>query len=108
MRVEITPSGERVIVDPAVTVSRIYNYFYLMINIGSLTGSIAMVFAEKYVGFWLSFLLPTLMFCICPMVLFFCKKKYHLMPPTGSVFVKASKLIRLAFKGTFSWNPVQL
>jgi POT family proton-dependent oligopeptide transporter len=33
MRVE-EQKGERVIVDPAVTVTRIYNYFYLFINIG--------------------------------------------------------------------------
>lgn len=108
MYVKTTAAGERVIVDPAVTIARIYLYFYMMINVGSLTGSIAMVFAEKYVGFWLSFLLPTLMFCLCPMILFFCKSRYNLVKPTGSVFGKAAKLIRLAFKGTFSWNPAQL
>lgn len=63
--VKTTKKGERVIMDPAVTISRVYLYFYLMINIGSLVGSIGMVYAEKYVGFWLSFLLPTLMLCVC-------------------------------------------
>lgn len=63
MRVKTLKTGERVIMDPAVTISRVYLYFYLMINIGSLVGSIAMVYAEKYVGFWLSFLLPTFMLC---------------------------------------------
>jgi hypothetical protein len=63
MQVKTTSKGERVIMDPAVTVSRVYLYFYMMINVGSLVGSIGMVYAEKYVGFWLSFLLPTLMLC---------------------------------------------
>jgi POT family proton-dependent oligopeptide transporter len=63
MQVKTTKKGERVLMDPAVTVSRVYLYFYLMVNIGSLAGSISMVYAEKYVGFWLSFLLPTLMLC---------------------------------------------
>ena len=63
MKIKTTKKGDRVIMDPAVTTSRVYLYFYLMINIGSLTGSIAMVYAEKYVGFWLSYLLPTLMLC---------------------------------------------
>ena len=63
MRIKTTPKGERVIMDPAVTTSRVYLYFYLMINIGALTGSIGMVYAEKYVGFWLSYTLPTLMLC---------------------------------------------
>lgn len=40
-------SGERVIVDPALTIARIYMYFYLFINIGALTGQISMVYAEK-------------------------------------------------------------
>ncbi|OWP03916.1 hypothetical protein B2J93_5875 [Marssonina coronariae] len=60
MRVKRTPTGQRVIMDPAVTVSRVFLYFYMMINVGSLTGSIGMVYAEKYVGFWLSYTLPTL------------------------------------------------
>ena len=42
--------GERVIVDPSVTNARIFMYFYFCINVGSLVGQIAMVFAEKYVG----------------------------------------------------------
>lgn len=36
MTVKTLPSGERVIVDPAVTSSRVYHWFYLLINIGAL------------------------------------------------------------------------
>lgn len=50
LRVEVR-KGERVIVDPAVTNSRIFLYFYFCINIGSVAGQISMVFAEKYVSF---------------------------------------------------------
>ena len=60
-----TKSGERVIVDPTLTTSRIYmvrvlpshlvqihppspiQYFYLFINIGALVGRVSMVYAEK-------------------------------------------------------------
>jgi POT family proton-dependent oligopeptide transporter len=62
-----TSSGERVIVDPALTVSRMYmvsqpilitslrkfltifdsQYFYLFINIGAVIGQISMTYAEK-------------------------------------------------------------
>jgi POT family proton-dependent oligopeptide transporter len=124
MRVKTTKKGERVIMDPSVTVSRVYLYFYLMINIGSLTGSIGMVYAEKYVGFWLSFLLPTLMLCkqthyqylllkltslgLCPMVMIACKGRYRLSPPAGSSLTKAMKLWKMAIKNRWSWNPVTL
>jgi len=63
MRIKTTKKGERVIMDPSITVSTVYVWFYLMINIGSLIGSVGMVYAEKYVGFWLSFLMPTIMLC---------------------------------------------
>lgn len=102
------PDGERVIVDPAATVARIYLYFYLMVNVGSLVGQLAMVYAERYVGFWLSFLLPTMMFCICPTVLYFCRSKYHLVPPTGSTYGQAVRLWSLAMKGRWSLNPVKM
>lgn len=104
----ILKTGERVIVDPAQTITRIFLYFYFMINIGALIGQICMVFAEKYVGFWLAYLLPTIMFCLCPLVLFICRKKYDRTPPTGSVLGKAFKLWAFALKGRWSWNPIKL
>jgi len=107
-QVKTLKSGERVVLDPTLTVSRIYMYFYLMINIGSLVGSVAMVYAEKYVGFWLSYTLPTIMFLFCPMIMYACRNRYNRSPPTGSVTSKAFKLWSLAMKGQWSANPVIL
>lgn len=45
--VSITESGERVVVDPSLTIARIYMYFYLSINLGSIVGQISMAYAEK-------------------------------------------------------------
>src|SRR4051812_29333301 len=42
--VKVLSNGEKVIVDPALTISRIYMYFYLMISIGALAGQIGMVY----------------------------------------------------------------
>ncbi|OOO09300.1 TGF-beta receptor type I/II extracellular region [Aspergillus oryzae] len=100
-------TGERVIVDPAQTITRIFLYFYFMINVGSLLGQIVMVYAEKYVGFWLSFVLPTIMFALCPLVLYVCRKNYEVTPPTGSVVGRAFKLWAFALKGRWSWNPIR-
>lgn len=101
-------TGERVISDPAITHSRIFLYFYMMVNVGSLTGQISMVYVEKYVGFWCSFLLPTIMYCFCPIVLLLCRNMYNRNPPTGSVVAKAAKLYGLASKGKWTLNPVAL
>ncbi|KAI8942605.1 hypothetical protein NX059_000659 [Plenodomus lindquistii] len=78
-------TGERVISDPVITLSRIFLYFC----------------------FWCAWLLPTILFCFCPIVLWFCRKKYYLRPPTGSVLIRAIKLLGLATKGKWSVNPVQ-
>ncbi|GIK06771.1 hypothetical protein Aspvir_002423 [Aspergillus viridinutans] len=101
-------NGDRVIVDPAATISRIYLYFYMMINIGSILGQVSMVYAEKYVGFWLSYFLPTMMYLGCPIVLFFCRNKYHLAKPNGSVYNQAIRLWRLAMEGRWSLNPARI
>ncbi len=106
-RVETLPSGERVIVDPAVTTARIFLWFYVCINLGSLVGQIAMVYAEKYVGFYLSFLLPTVLFLACPVVLAVFKKRYRLTPPTGNVFSKFCHMWGYAMSGKWSINPVK-
>lgn len=100
-------SGERVIVDPAVTTARMFLWFYVCINVGSLVGQIGMVFAEKYVGFWLSYFLPTVLFLCCPVVLFLCKKRYRLTPPTGSVLSKFFAMLGHAMKGQWSISPVR-
>ncbi|KAF2816028.1 MFS peptide transporter-like protein Ptr2 [Mytilinidion resinicola] len=101
-------TGERQISDPNITIARIFLYFYMMVNVGSLTGQISMVYVEKYVGFWLAFLLPTIMFCFCPIVLYFCRNNYTRSPPTGSVLKNFWLLWGLAQKGKWSINPVTL
>lgn len=107
MVVRTLPSGERVIVDPAATASRVYHYFYLFINIGALTGQLAMVYCEHYVGFWLSYALPTILLCLCPLVLLWGRRRYKRVPPQGSVLGRSVKLFLLANKGRWSLNPVK-
>jgi proton-dependent oligopeptide transporter, POT family len=105
MQVITLESGERVIVDPAITISRVYNWFYLFINVGSLIGQLTMVYAEKYVGFYLAFLLPTCLLCLCPLVMWSGRKIYEKRPATGSVLGKAFRTWILAMKGRWSLNP---
>lgn len=105
MYVKTTKKGERVIVDPAVTTARVYNWFYLFINVGALIGQLSMAYAERYVGFYLSFLLPTALFCVTLPVLFFCRKWYAHTKPEGSVLGPAIKILLLGVANRFHWNP---
>ncbi len=70
-------------------------YFYLFINIGALGGQLGMSFAEKYVGFWLAYTLPTIVFALCVPVLMFGNKYYVKTPPSGSVGLSACASGRL-------------
>lgn len=106
--IQTKPSGERVIVDPMLTASRIYMYFYLFINIGALVGQIGMTYSEKFVGFWLAYLLPTLVFCSAPLVLWIGRNRYVRSPPAGSVLGQALRLWRHAAKGRWSANPAKM
>jgi POT family proton-dependent oligopeptide transporter len=107
MTIRTLPSGERVIVDPAVTASRVYHYFYLFINIGALTGQIAMVYVEKYIGYWLSFLLPAILLSLCPLILYHGRNRYTRSPPQGNVLKKAMGIFILGNRGRWVLNPVK-
>ncbi|KFA61279.1 hypothetical protein S40285_05514 [Stachybotrys chlorohalonatus IBT 40285] len=100
-------SGERVIVDPRVTVERIYLWFYFFINVGALVGQVTMVYAELYVGFYLSFTLPTILLALCPLIMLWGRKRYARRPPSGSVLGPAMKTFAYAQKGRWSINPFQ-
>jgi POT family proton-dependent oligopeptide transporter len=107
IRVETTAKGERVIVDPAVTATRIFNWFYLFVNIGALVGQLGMAYAERYVGFYLAFLIPTVFFLLCLPVLLVCKKFYIMNPPAGNVMGPAFKLLFKALGTGITWSPVK-
>jgi POT family proton-dependent oligopeptide transporter len=105
--VQTTKKGERVIVDPAVTITRVYNWFYLFINIGALAGQMGMVQVERFHGFYMAFLIPTIAFAtVVPAVLFFCRNWYKHTPPAGSILPKAVKMLSLGAKGRWHLNPI--
>lgn len=106
--VKTLKSGERVLVDPAVTVTSVYHWFYLLINVGALAGQIGMAYAERNVGFWLAYLLPTALFALTPIVMIVARKLYVIKPPGGSVLADALKLVWFGMKGRWTLNPWRL
>ncbi|KAF2741240.1 PTR2-domain-containing protein [Polyplosphaeria fusca] len=107
LRVEARKNGKLVIVDPAITATRIYNWFYFFINVGALAGQLGMAYAERYVGFWLAYLIPTVAFITTLPVLFVCNKFYIKRPPAGNVMGPAFKLLGRGMAAGWSWNPYQ-
>ncbi|KAG0053833.1 peptide transporter ptr2 [Gryganskiella cystojenkinii] len=95
--VKTLKSGEKVIVDPSVTVQSIFNWFYWSINLGSLSAIIT-TNAEKYYSFWLAYLIPLIMFNGAVYALWWGKDKVVKAPPRGSVLLEAFRVIGIALK----------
>lgn len=86
-------SGERVIEDPEHTTERVMLWFYLLINIGSFM-STATSYSARYVGWWLAFLLPLLLYLPLPLLLIWLKPRLVLCRPGGSDLPNAFRVIR--------------
>ncbi|KAI9820420.1 MAG: peptide transporter ptr2 [Thelocarpon impressellum] len=99
-------TGERVIVDPTVTIQRIYMIFYLCINVGSLS-SIATTELELHIGFWSAYLLPMLMFFVGFGVLVAGRKKYVVRPPKGSVIIHAFRAMWIGATNKFNMDAAK-
>jgi dipeptide/tripeptide permease len=104
--IRILGSGERVVIDPEITIERIYTWFYLCINIGSLSSGFTTVLESK-VGFWLAFLLPLLVFGMGLAVLVSERKSYIDRPPQGSVVLHALKIIWIAMRSGFNLDAAK-
>ncbi|OQE29832.1 hypothetical protein PENSTE_c002G03149 [Penicillium steckii] len=92
MAISTTKKGERVVIDPSLTIQRIYMIFYGCINVGSLS-LLATPYMEKYIGFWSGYLLCLCMFAVGTLVLLLGRKFYVVRPPQGSIITDAFKAL---------------
>lgn len=97
MEVTHTKKGERVIIDPNVTIQRIYMIFYGCINVGSLS-LLATTYMERDVGYWSGYLLCLCMFIFGFTVLLLGRKYYTVRPPQGSIITDAFKALGIMIR----------
>jgi len=90
-------TGERVIIDPAITIQRIYMIFYWCINVGSLS-LLATPYMERDRDFWSAFLLCLCVFFVGTLVLVLGRKVYVVRPPEGSIITNAFRVIGVMIK----------
>ncbi|CRG92670.1 Peptide transporter PTR2 [Talaromyces islandicus] len=94
----VLKSGEKVIVDPETTTTRTMLIFYGFVNIGAFY-MLATTYAEKYIGYWLSFLLAGLIYFLLPILLIAVYKKTYKAPPQGnSELGQAFRIIGFALR----------
>ncbi|GKT71189.1 peptide transporter PTR2-A [Colletotrichum tofieldiae] len=90
-------SGEEVLVDPELTVQRLFMWFYWVVNIGALSPLIT-VNVEAHHSFWLAYLIPLIAIIISAGVFISGQKKYVKVPPEGSAIIDALRVTRIAIK----------
>lgn len=82
-KTKLLSNGEKVIVDPEVTTERAMLWFYLLINIGGFM-QVATSYAEKYVGWWLAFILPLFLYLPLPALLVCPDRMVDTSPATST------------------------
>jgi POT family proton-dependent oligopeptide transporter len=90
-------TGERVIIDPSITIQRIYMIFYWCINVGSLS-LLATPYMERDRDFWSAYLLCLCIFFVGTLVLVLGRKVYVVRPPQGSIITDAFRVIWMMIK----------
>ncbi|KAE8387439.1 POT family-domain-containing protein [Aspergillus alliaceus] len=88
-------SGERVVVDPELTVERMFMWFYWAVNIGALSPLIT-VNVEAKVSFWLAFLIPLIVIVLAAIVFTCCSRLYIKTQPQGSPIVETARTVYVA------------
>ncbi|KAL4744047.1 POT family-domain-containing protein [Aspergillus similis] len=88
-------SGEQVIVDPELTVERMFLWFYWAVNIGALSPLIT-VNVEKHVSFWLAYLIPLIVIILVAGVFFGGSKMLLKTRPQGSPIIDAARTVHIA------------
>ncbi|CAC9887947.1 unnamed protein product [Aureobasidium pullulans] len=92
-----TKKGEKVIIDPEASTERVMLWFYLLINIGGFMG-VATAYCEKYIGWWLAFLIPLILYIPLPALLWYLRKRLVLHPPGGSDLPNVFKVLSICFR----------
>lgn len=106
LRVKTLKNGKKVITDPALTIQKVFLWFYFAVNVGSFF-AIGTSYAARNVGFWLAYLVPCLGFLLAPIALYIGRNKFVNVPPRGSVILEAWRVFRVSFKAVSSWNPIK-
>lgn len=77
--------------------SMIPQLYYCLVNVGAFL-KLGTTFAEKRIGFWAAWTIPTGIFMLMPIFLFLSYKRLVRVPPQGSVLLDTVRVGRLAIQ----------
>ncbi|KAK8856751.1 Major facilitator superfamily domain general substrate transporter [Apiospora arundinis] len=95
--VQTLKSGEIVVVDPQLTVQKLFMWFYWIVNVGALSPLITVNVEAKH-SFWLAYLIPLIAIIISTTIFLLGQKKYTKIPPQGSPLLDAARVTAAAWR----------
>ena len=100
-KLKILQDGERVITDRSLTLQYIYNLYYWVGNVGSLSW-FATTYLEKKVSFTAAYAITFVSMVLAMLMLLFGANWYVSIPPEGNVLPTATRIVILASRNKFN------
>ncbi|KAI0893408.1 MFS general substrate transporter [Annulohypoxylon nitens] len=99
-QVKRNKAGELIVTDRKLSVQYVFNGYYWMANIASLS-SIPTTLMEKHIDFWAAYLLPTCFLTLSVIPVLLWNRKLVKLPPEGNVLPHAGQVIGIALRSRF-------
>ncbi|KAG0201919.1 peptide transporter ptr2 [Mortierella sp. GBA30] len=98
------PTKTGVTINHAITVERVFRYFYMAINIGGMLGQ-AITPAVSGKAWDLAFMIPAIIFVVGIIIFALGRPKYFDRPPKGNILGQTLRCIAYAFKNRKNRAP---
>ncbi|KAM3082384.1 peptide transporter ptr2 [Clarireedia jacksonii] len=105
-RIKIQKDGKKVVTSRELTITYIYNAFYWAVNIAALLAE-TVTLMEKYVGFWLAYLVPCGAMWLALIPVLFGKPYYIEIIPTVNIVPQAAKALWYGIVGKFHMDEAK-
>ncbi|KAG0244839.1 peptide transporter ptr2 [Mortierella sp. GBA43] len=98
------PTKSGVTINHAITVERVFRYFYMAINVGGMLGqAITPAVSEK--AWDLAFMIPAIVFVVGIIIFALGRPKYYDRPPKGNILGQTFRCAVYAFKNRHNRLP---
>jgi len=91
------PTKANVTINHAITVERVFRYFYMAINIGGMLGQ-AITPAVSKKAWDLAFMIPAIVFVVGIIIFALGRSQYYDRPPKGNILGQTMRCLVYAFK----------
>ncbi|KAF2017802.1 oligopeptide transporter [Aaosphaeria arxii CBS 175.79] len=95
--IQVTESGEKVVVDKELTIQRIFLLLFMIINLGSFSVLATTTIEQKY-GFTAAFALPTAVCVVGFLIMYATKSRYVETPPDNSILLNAFRVLWIVLR----------